>query len=242
MKKIVLVIGASSSIGIPLIDKLLCQDFHVVGQYRTLSPKLEAMRQQFPRRLELFNLDFNEENSDKKISELIQLCHSDLFAMVHLPSVMPTIKPLRKSIVNDFFEHFDLQIRSLHSIICGLHKVLSKAEDFRLIGVNTEYSAMQMPPKGLAPYVVAKAAALSYLDCVDAEYREKGVKVNQILPGMFRSPLLKDIPEYVIEGNVNNGSNKNIELCPDKDIASMIAYLLSPAGVNVRGQKIVLQQ
>ena len=66
MKKIVLVVGASSSIGIPLIDKLLCQDFYVVGQYRTLSPKLEAMLQQFPRRLELFNLDFNEENSDKK--------------------------------------------------------------------------------------------------------------------------------------------------------------------------------
>ena len=89
--------------------------------------------------------------------------------------------------------------------------------------------------------MVAKAAASAYLDCVDAEYREKGVKVNQILPSMFRSLLLKNLPEYIVDTSISNGIGGPFsELSPDGDVASLIVYLLSPAGVNGRSQKIVL--
>ena len=92
-----------------------------------------------------------------------------------------------------------------------------------------------MPPKGFGPYLISKAAAASYFDCLDAEYRERYVNVNQILPGMFRSPLLENLPEFVIESLVDA---KDSVLRPDTDLVPLILYFLSPAGANVRGQKI----
>jgi NAD(P)-dependent dehydrogenase (short-subunit alcohol dehydrogenase family) len=239
MKKSVLVIGASSSIGTPLVDQLLGGGFYVIAQFRTISPDLDRLQDKYVDDLKLFQLDFESEDVVDNVTELLALCPENLFGVVHLPSVPPSMKPLYKTKIEEIYEHFDLQIKSLHYVFGRLHKKLSKSNDFRIVGINTEITGMKLPPKGLSSYVIAKAAAASYLDCLDVEYRGKGVKVNQILPGMFRSPLLSNLPEFVIESLVGRlDEDDGSSLRPDRDIVSLILYLLSPDGINVRGQKI----
>ena len=239
MKKAVLVIGASSSIGTPLVDRLLRDGFHVIGQFRTISEQLTQLNCEFPDALELFQLDFKSEDVLEKTKGLLALCQKNLFAVVHLPSFPPSMKALYKTDIQEIYQHFDVQINSLHYVFSGLHKSLARSKDFRIVGVNTEITGMKIPPKGFGSYAIAKAAAATYFDCLDAEYREKSVNVNQILPGMFRSPLLENLPEFVIEsllGVLDESAGRRV--CPDRDLVSLIMYLLSPEGGNVRGQKI----
>jgi len=243
MKKSVLVIGASSSIGTPLVDQLLAGGFYVIAQFRRKSSDLGILQDKYPVDLKLFQLDFESDSAGDDVADLLANCPADLFAVIHLPSSPPSMKPLYKTEMHEIYQHFDLQIKSLHYVFGGLHKKLSKSKDFRIVGINTEITGMKLPPKGLGSYAIAKAAAATYFDCIDSEYRGKGVKVNQILPGMFRSPLLSNLPEFVVESLVGGLNEDNGDsLCPVRDLVSLILYLLSPAGINIRGQKISVGQ
>jgi len=235
MKKVVLVIGASSSIGIPLVFRLLSDGFHVIGQFRTSSEQLTRLSLEFPDALKLFQLDFDSKDVVEKMMGLLALCQENLFAVVHLPSFPLSIKPLHKTDIEEIYQHLDLQMKSLHYVFAGLHKKIVRSKDFRIVGVNSMITGMAVPPKGLGPYSIAKAAAASYLDCLEAEYQERNVNVNQILPGIFRSPLLENLPEFIVEALVDG---KDRVLRPDADLVPLIQYLLSTAGANVRGQKI----
>ena len=241
MNKTILVIGASSSIGIPLVEELLSEGYAVIAQFRTGAKRLERCKDVYKNTLTLIQLDFEAENLDLLVEKLLALCDEKLFAVIHLPSVPPSIQPLSKTSVDDFELHFRLQIKSLHLIFKGLHKLLINSNDFRVIGVNTEIITKKPPPKGLATYILAKAAASCYLDCLDSEYREKSIKINQILPGMFRSPLLNKIPEYVVEAMTGElDSSDDNALCPERDLVPLIVYLLSPSASHIRGQKILV--
>ena len=106
MKKAVLVIGASSSIGTPLVDRLLRDGFHVIGQFRTISEQLTQLNCEFPDALELFQLDFKSEDVLEKTKGLLALCQKNLFAVVHLPSFPPSMKALYKTDIQEIYQHF----------------------------------------------------------------------------------------------------------------------------------------
>src|SRR4051812_27834296 len=44
------------------------------------------------------------------------------------------------------------------------------------------------PFPGAAPYIVAKAAVLSFVQTLDAEYRKDGVRANAVLPSIIDTP------------------------------------------------------
>jgi NAD(P)-dependent dehydrogenase (short-subunit alcohol dehydrogenase family) len=44
------------------------------------------------------------------------------------------------------------------------------------------------PFSGAAPYIVAKAAVLSFVQTLDAEYRQDGIRANAVLPSVIDTP------------------------------------------------------
>ena len=44
------------------------------------------------------------------------------------------------------------------------------------------------PFPGAAPYIVAKAAVLSFVQTLDAEYRQDGIRANAVLPSVIDTP------------------------------------------------------
>src|SRR3954451_22980776 len=48
------------------------------------------------------------------------------------------------------------------------------------------------PFSGAAPYIVAKAAVLSFVQTLDAEYRQDGVRANAVLPSVIDTPANRE--------------------------------------------------
>ena len=48
------------------------------------------------------------------------------------------------------------------------------------------------PVSGAAPYIVAKSAVLSFVQTLDAEYRQDGVRANAILPSVIDTPANRE--------------------------------------------------
>jgi NAD(P)-dependent dehydrogenase (short-subunit alcohol dehydrogenase family) len=48
------------------------------------------------------------------------------------------------------------------------------------------------PFSGAAPYIVAKAAVLSFIQTLDAEYRQDGIRCNAVLPSVIDTPANRE--------------------------------------------------
>jgi NAD(P)-dependent dehydrogenase (short-subunit alcohol dehydrogenase family) len=86
----------------------------------------------------------------------------------------------------------------------------------------------------VAPYAAAKAALLSLTRSASLEGKEKGIRVNAILPGAVDTPMLWENP------NVKSGQEK-IEMHDvgkPEDIAAVIAYLASDDAAFVQGAQV----
>lgn len=84
------------------------------------------------------------------------------------------------------------------------------------------------PFPGAAPYIVAKAAVLSFVQTLDAEYRQDGIRVNAVLPSV-----------------IDTAANRSA--MPDADpsrwvspssLAGVIGFLLSDDARDVSGAAI----
>jgi NAD(P)-dependent dehydrogenase (short-subunit alcohol dehydrogenase family) len=73
------------------------------------------------------------------------------------------------------------------------------------------------PFSGAAPYIVAKAAVLSFIQTLDAEYRGDGLRANAILPSVIDTPA-----------NRKSQPNADFEKwVKPEDIAKVVRFLIS---------------
>lgn len=207
MTRQVLVLGGSSTIGICLIPQLLEQGYEVVAQYATNKSDLELMRSKQSNRIKLIQANFRNENSTQSFATKIQNCGA-FHSIIHLPSPPITIQPINRIDWSEFEANFLVQLRSLQQVVNLTLKDMKKQKDGRVISVSSEAITTSRPPKGYGPYAVAKAALNQYLQCLESETLNHGVYVYQIISGMFHSPLLANIPNYVVEKTVSDQTNQ----------------------------------
>ena len=84
------------------------------------------------------------------------------------------------------------------------------------------------PFPGAAPYIVSKAAVLSFVQALDAEYRQDGVRANAILPSVIDTPA-------------NRASQPDADyskwVAPD-EIAKVVRFLISDDSAPLSGAAV----
>lgn len=84
------------------------------------------------------------------------------------------------------------------------------------------------PFSGAAPYIVAKAAVLSFVQALDAEYRQDGVRANAILPSVIDTPANR-------ESHPNADYEKWVK---PEDIAKVVRFLISDDSAPTSGAAV----
>jgi NAD(P)-dependent dehydrogenase (short-subunit alcohol dehydrogenase family) len=84
------------------------------------------------------------------------------------------------------------------------------------------------PFPGAAPYIVAKAAVLSFVQTLDAEYRQDGIRANAVLPSVIDTPANRAAqPE----------ADYSTWVAPE-EIAKVIRFLVSPESAPTSGAAV----
>jgi len=84
------------------------------------------------------------------------------------------------------------------------------------------------PFPGAAPYIVSKAAVLSFVQTLDAEYRQDGVRANAILPSVIDTPAnRKSQPD----------ADHSKWVAPE-EIARVVRFLISDASTPMSGAAV----
>ena len=234
--KTILILGVSSSIGIQLLKKLIDKNYHIIGQFQNKNKELIQLKTIYKDNLILIKSDFSNSLDCSNLLKYLDGNINELDAYIHLISPKINMKPIARTTWNEISDNLDIQLKSLFLTMQVCIKKLSKVRNSRVIVLNSEVVKQKPIPKGFTAYSIAKSAINQYLECLMSETQNLDININQISPTMFESPLLENIPKYVIES-----SKKLSDINPLDDIIPKILFLLSDEGSNIKGEDYIIK-
>lgn len=239
MEKVLLVTGASSELGINLINKVYGDYKRIYLQYRNMNDQLQETIDYLKDKTEivLFKvdlsnvLDVNKMIADINESMILPNC------IVHFPAP----KAYNMQFHRDKWENYDLgwivSVRSIVMILQAFVKNMARNKYGRIVFMLTN-NTNNLPAKYQSSYVTVKYALLGLMKSLSVEYIDKGITVNGVSPDMMETKFLSNLPELIIEQNkANSPIGRNIYI---KEVVPIMEYMLSDLGAAMTGQNIVI--
>lgn len=239
MEKVLLVTGASSELGINLINKVYGDYKRIYLQYRNMNDQLQETIDYLNDKTEivLFKVDLsnvidvNKMIADINESMILPNC------IVHFPAP----KAYNMQFHRDKWENYDLgwivSVRSIVMILQAFVKNMARNKYGRIVFMLTN-NTNNLPAKYQSSYVTVKYALLGLMKSLSVEYIDKGITVNGVSPDMMETKFLSNLPELIIEQNkANSPIGRNIYI---KEVVPIMEYMLSDLGAAMTGQNIVI--
>ena len=237
-EKTLLVLGASSEVGIKLI-KAVHENYSLIyAHYGRNDAELLELKKKIGDKLFLISDDFSHPEAGTGVNNAISAKGIWPDHMVHLSSPKVENIRFRKAKWEDFEKYLQVSLKSAVNVSREVLKHLDKDErEGRIVFMLSSY-VNGIPPKYLSSYVTAKYAMLGLMKALATEYDNKNITVNGVSPGMMETKFLSDIYDHAIEENAQKspfGRNLFVD-----EVIPAFEYLLSDGASKVTGQNIVV--
>lgn len=236
--KVLLVLGASSDVGIKIIEKLHNNYELIYAHYNSHLNALKSLNEGIGNKMILIQDDFSSQSAGEKVISVIQEKGVWPDHVIHLPS--PNAENVRFTKVQwDSFErNINVTLKSACAVLQPIIKKLVKdRRTGKVIFMLTAYT-QDITPKFMTPYITAKYAMLGLMKALAAEYAGRNIAINGISPGMMETKFLDNIFDHVIEENAQKspfGRNLLID-----EVVPAVEFLLSDGADRITGQNIVI--
>lgn len=197
MDNIIFITGASSDIGISLINNIK-EECIIVAHYNKDKSKLSQLQEKTPNKIIPIQADFSSETSIIQMLDKIEDEIGIPSKIIHLAA--PKFENIRfRDIKWQNFQH-EINV-SLGSITLILNRFLPKMAAMKRGRIVTLLSSVVLgvPPKALAQYTTTKYALLGLMKSLASEYADKKITINCISPSMVETKFLSQINDRVVE-------------------------------------------
>tara|TARA_B100001123_G_C15188953_1_gene978481 strand:- start:251 stop:997 length:747 start_codon:yes stop_codon:yes gene_type:complete len=236
-EKILLILGASSDIGVELIRRFSNQYSYIIAHYNSSDKDLQSLRNDIGDKILLLHSDFSDEKSTYKFVNSILDKELIPTHIIHLPAQKGTVNRFSKISWKKFELRMNISLRSIVIVLNKLLPQMAKRRQGKILFMLTIHTS-QIPLKGCTDYITEKYALLGLLKSLSVEYANKGITVNGISPGAIETKFNSELPEIIIkkysEGRV---SGRNMLV---REIIPTIEFLLSDRSGCITGQNIAI--
>jgi NAD(P)-dependent dehydrogenase (short-subunit alcohol dehydrogenase family) len=184
MDRTVIVTGGTGGLGVAVVQAFLD------AGWRTVVPWVaEHELDRVPERegLELVQADLFDDGAVRSVvATATGYGGAPLRAVVNLVGGFSAPGKVAEAPIDDFELQFRLNLRPLYLIAAAAIPHLVAAEGGTIVAVSSR--AALRPFAGAAGYCSSKAAVLALVACLDAEYKDNGVRVNAVVPSVIDTP------------------------------------------------------
>ncbi|MDB5236579.1 MAG: oxidoreductase [Hymenobacter sp.] len=225
--KNILLVGASSGIGLATAQLLDGLGAQLYTASRHLSPELEA--------LATTHLPYD---ATQPVGTAFDALPEVMHGVVYCPGSIK-LRPFERIPVEDFQADFDLNVLGAVRVIQATIKRLKKAEGTASIVLFSTVAA-ETGMSFHTSIATAKAAVEGLTRALAAEYAASGVRVNCIAPSLTNTPLaaaLLNSPEKIEAGGKQHPLQR---IGQPQDLAYTTSFLLSDHSSFVTGQVLAV--
>jgi 3-oxoacyl-[acyl-carrier protein] reductase len=233
-KNIILIIGASSDIGLDLIQSI-DEKALILAHYNNSNEELLNLSKRINNELITLQSDLSVESEVKKLISTIEENYGTPNKIIHLAA--PKFKNIRFKDIswNNFQTDIDISLKSIVLILSNFLPVLAKRKNGKVVIVLSSV-VLNIPPKALTQYTTVKYALLGLVKSLASEYSDKNIQINAVSPSMAETKFLNNIDEKIVELNAYNHPLKRNAIV--KDITPIIKMLASNESDYINGINI----
>lgn len=235
-----LILGASSDLGVELINSLEAQKDDekkiYLAHYNTSKEKLEKIQLHNGNQLVCIQADLSSYESVENLINTIKKYTDAPTHIVHLAA--PSFKYMRLKDFNhtSLIKSINIQVVSIARILQEFLPIMAKRKAHNKIVIMLTSYLLHTPPKYVMEYAIAKSALLGLMRALAADYLGKGVNINALSPSMIETKFLSNLDERIVQ-NVAENSPEQRNAVP-KDIVPVIKFLLSDASNYLHGANL----
>lgn len=174
-----IVTGGVGGLGTAVTERFLAEGWRVV------LPVLEKQRASISPRegLEPVTADLTEAADAARVAEA---AGSDIAAVVNLVGGFDAPGRVHETPIEAFEAQLRINLRPTYLVTAAALPAMLAAGRGSVVCVSSRAAVQPFP--GAAGYVTAKAAVLAFVDVLDAEYRDDGIRSNAVLPSVIDTP------------------------------------------------------
>lgn len=198
-KPVVLISGAARGIGAAIAMKMAKAGYPVAVNYRSSTEDAEYLLEEIQKEggiCALFKADITNESQVNIMIKEIEERMGSVGILVNNASSSIHNKKFTDLEWKDIQGHFDVQLKGAFNLCKAVLPAMEKNQTGKIINISSIY-ADGVPPVQTYDYVIAKSALASFSKCLAVEYGPKGIRVNNIAPGMTETTLISDVPDKV---------------------------------------------
>ncbi|WP_104742728.1 SDR family NAD(P)-dependent oxidoreductase [Helicobacter cinaedi] len=236
MKDSILITGASSDLGVSLIQRLDSK-----ATIFALYHSNNVFKQQCFNDRHIIPLQCDLSNTHQIQAMIAHIQTIDIpNKIVHLASPRICNTHFGKLAWEDYKTHLSISLESIFHILQAFIPQLVRQKDKRDKKVVFMLSSctMGVPPATLSHYVTAKYALLGLLKSLASEYKSKNIQFNAISPSMIETKFLSNINEKIIELNAyNHPLKRNATI---DDVLPALLFLLGRESNYINGENLII--
>jgi 3-oxoacyl-[acyl-carrier protein] reductase len=228
-RDVLLITGASSDIGVALIERLsrLPDPPEILAHCHSGTDRIPGGAY-----IHALEADFTSADSVQTLADTILAEYGCPVRMVHLPGLKLVYERFTKFNWDHFTRDLEIQVHSAVILLKRFLPAMAKHGSSRVVFVLSSVTR-GVPPKFLSMYTIVKQAQLGLMRALASEYADAGVCVNAVSPGMVETRFLDNIPGTVKEMSAAAIPRRR-NARPD-DVVDAIEFLLSPKADYITG-------
>lgn len=244
--KISIITGGAMGIGRGIVDVFLKYGSHVIilDYNDSIDAVVRELDATYPQKVEGYKVDVRDTEALKRLQNKIEEKHGHIDVIVNNAGVckLATFEDMTLE-ERDF--HFDINIKGAWNTTKVFLPLLKKSSAGAIVNLSSVTGPM-VADSGEVAYATSKAAVLGFTKSLAAEMVEYNIRVNAIMPGYVKTPLVanmavlsnKENPKSVIEGIASAIPMKR--LAEPNEIGELAAFLACSESSYITAQGIVI--
>jgi 3-oxoacyl-[acyl-carrier protein] reductase len=233
-KNIILIIGASSDIGLNLI-KNISDDALILAHYNSSEERLLELSKNINNKLVTLKADLLIEDEINELLHTIEFKYGIPNKIVHLAANKVENIRFKDVSWSDFEKDINISLKSAVLILNRFLPKMAKQKRGKVLIILSSY-VLGVPPKALSHYTSIKYAMLGLVKSLASEYADKNIQINSVSPSMIDTKFLDNINNKFIELNAyNHPLKRNARV---EEVTSIIKMLLSEESDYLNGVNI----